>query len=226
MFDPQENHDVLDPTDHSSTENKSTDMDASMGFSVQETSKIKKVKPLEELEGDVETPVSDFLQDKDTLKIKTCGYCGKGFHSDRALGGHLRIHGGGGGHHRPKPKSKSVKKNKKRAREHERPCEEEKKEYNDKFEFACFGCKESFVSLQLLCRHVRNSHRPSPNPNKGFKPIHISRPNSSSKETPDHQTTIEFQQEERGIKGLTKLSLQGLIRSRTRNRTLSVAMIC
>ncbi|OMO49530.1 Zinc finger, C2H2-like protein [Corchorus capsularis] len=173
MFDPQENHDP-DPT-YSSTETKSAYMDASMGFWVQESLKTKKVKPLE-----VETPVLD-VEDKNTLKIKTCGYCGKGFQSDRALGGHLRIHGG---NHRPKPKSKSVtvKKNKKRARE-----EHEEK---DKFEFGCFGCHESFSSMQLLCQHVRNFHRPNPN---GFKPI----------PEPDRQNKIE--EEKKGNQGIDEV---------------------
>lgn len=66
-----------------------------------------------------------------------CRCCGKGFMSNKAMGGHLRIHS----HRNPTSKT-----------------ELQQQQEDDDDLFSCLVCTESFSSMKLLCQHM-NIHR-------------------------------------------------------------------
>ncbi|KAB2028091.1 hypothetical protein ES319_D05G076200v1 [Gossypium barbadense] len=84
---------------------------------------------------DAETP-------HDSRNSFFCRYCGKGFMSNKAVAGHLRIHS----HHHPTSKT-----------ELQQQQQDDDDDDDDDF-FSCLVCTESFSSMKLLCQHT-NIHR-------------------------------------------------------------------
>ncbi|KAE8700246.1 hypothetical protein F3Y22_tig00110557pilonHSYRG00098 [Hibiscus syriacus] len=76
-------------------------------------------------------------------RFRFCTYCGKGFESNKALYGHLRIHSD---QYRARSKTETSHVENQRKPS---PAEDE----DDGF--GCFVCNKSFSSMQLLCQHMR-----------------------------------------------------------------------
>ncbi|GMI81615.1 hypothetical protein HRI_001830800 [Hibiscus trionum] len=131
MYDREEEEE-LHPTDRS--EMSDTDSDsaaASFVFSVQNYFKT--------------TPKTEVVKRgggaPQDSRCRFCKYCGKGFVSSKALYGHLRIHR----QYRDRSKTET-----RHIKTQTKPSPQEDKECG----FGCFICKESFSSIQLLCRHM------------------------------------------------------------------------
>ncbi|XVF69517.1 hypothetical protein PTKIN_Ptkin11bG0088000 [Pterospermum kingtungense] len=173
--------DELDPTDWSETTENLVVMDMESGDdasldSLAQPLDTKKIDSSEESDG--EAP----HQHKDSRIRFFCKFCGKDFKSDKALGGHVRVHR----QHRAKSKAgiHRMKSTSEPARKHYSPEEEEEDD-----SFVCFVCDDSFSSMKLLCEHM-TSHRQMDSNGIHQRPIR-SRESSSLSE-PETETKTDF----------------------------------
>ncbi|KAK8582167.1 hypothetical protein V6N13_145148 [Hibiscus sabdariffa] len=96
---------------------------------------LKDTRKTQVMEGGGEAPPGD-------SRIKLCTYCGRGFQSNKALYGHLRVHSVT----LARPKTEILRINS--------PKRETKGSEEEDEGFGCFVCNRSFISMQLLCRHM------------------------------------------------------------------------
>ncbi|KAL4332934.1 hypothetical protein GQ457_07G043100 [Hibiscus cannabinus] len=96
---------------------------------------LKDTRKTQVMEGGGEAPPGD-------SGIKFCTYCGRGFRSNKALYGHLRVHSVTPA----RPKTGILRINS--------PKRETKGSDEEDEGFGCFVCSRSFTTMQLLCRHM------------------------------------------------------------------------
>ncbi|KAK8513388.1 hypothetical protein V6N12_052579 [Hibiscus sabdariffa] len=96
---------------------------------------LKDTRKTQVMEGGGEAPPGD-------SGIKFCTYCGRGFQSNKALYGHLRVHSVTPA----RPKTGILRINS--------PKRETKGSDEEDEGFGCFVCSRSFTTMQLLCRHM------------------------------------------------------------------------
>nr|KJB55434.1 hypothetical protein B456_009G075900 [Gossypium raimondii] len=87
-------------------------------------------------DSDIKSAVMETKTLPDSRNRVFCTYCSKGFKSNKALAGHLRIHS----QHPPMSKTEG---------KHFQEGDDD-----DSF-FGCFDCDASFSSMKLLCQHMR-----------------------------------------------------------------------